>query len=118
MINSNKDLKLAIIGLGYVGLPLALEFAKKRLIIGFDINKKRINELNSGIDKNLEFTKKEFQDSNQRLPSRLLVVVSIGVKCEDLHYVNLVEPWRYQKILNSLESGSRGLNAWAEWCHH
>ena len=65
MINSNKDLNLAIIGLGYVGLPLALEFAKKRSVIGFDINKKRINELKSGIDKNLEFTKKEIQDSNQ-----------------------------------------------------
>ena len=63
MINSNKDLKLAIIGLGYVGLPLALEFAKKRPVIAFDINKKRINELKSGVDKNLEFTKKEFQKS-------------------------------------------------------
>jgi len=65
MINSNKDLKLAIIGLGYVGLPLALEFAKKRSVVGFDINKERIKELNSGIDKNLEFTKKELQDSKQ-----------------------------------------------------
>ena len=36
------NLKLAIIGLGYVGLPLALEFAKKRYVIGFDIKKKRI----------------------------------------------------------------------------
>ena len=62
MIGSNKDLKLAIIGLGYVGLPLALEFAKKRSVVGFDINKERIKELNSGIDKNLEFTKKELQD--------------------------------------------------------
>ncbi|MDC0951261.1 Vi polysaccharide biosynthesis UDP-N-acetylglucosamine C-6 dehydrogenase TviB [Candidatus Pelagibacter sp.] len=65
MINSNKDLKIAIIGLGYVGLPLALEFAKKRSVIGFDIDHKRIDELKSGIDKNLEFTKKEIQDSNQ-----------------------------------------------------
>jgi UDP-N-acetyl-D-galactosamine dehydrogenase len=38
MINKIKDLQLAIIGLGYVGLPLALEFAKKRKVIGFDIN--------------------------------------------------------------------------------
>jgi UDP-N-acetyl-D-galactosamine dehydrogenase len=54
MINKHEDLKLAIIGLGYVGLPLALEFSKKKSVIGFDTNKKRINELNSGIDKNLE----------------------------------------------------------------
>ena len=59
MIRKSKDLKLAIIGLGYVGLPLALEFSKKRLVIGFDIYKKRIKELSSGIDKNLEFSKKE-----------------------------------------------------------
>ena len=65
MINKNKDLKLAIIGLGYVGLPLALEFAKKRKVVGFDISKKRIEELRSGIDRNLEFTKNELRNLNQ-----------------------------------------------------
>ena len=59
MINKIKDIKLAIVGLGYVGLPLALEFAKKKNVIGFDINKKRIKELNSGLDQNLEFNKKK-----------------------------------------------------------
>ncbi|WP_200763297.1 Vi polysaccharide biosynthesis UDP-N-acetylglucosamine C-6 dehydrogenase TviB [Nitrosophilus alvini] len=47
-------MKLAIIGLGYVGLPLAVEFAKKYKVIGFDINQKRIEELNRGIDSTLE----------------------------------------------------------------
>ncbi len=61
MIKHKKNLKLAIIGLGYVGLPLALEFAKKRLVVGFDINKKRIKELKYGFDKNLEFNKKEIK---------------------------------------------------------
>ena len=61
MISKCKDLKLAIIGLGYVGLPLALEFDKKKLVIGFDISKKRIKELNSGIDRNLEFNKQTLQ---------------------------------------------------------
>ena len=65
MINTTKDIKLGIIGLGYVGLPLALEFAKNRKVIGFDIKKKRIEELNSGIDKNLESSKEEFQNSKQ-----------------------------------------------------
>jgi UDP-N-acetyl-D-galactosamine dehydrogenase len=46
--------KIAIIGLGYVGLPLAVEFAKKFFVVGFDINKQRINELNTGLDKTLE----------------------------------------------------------------
>ena len=41
MKSKTKSLKLAIIGLGYVGLPLALEFAKKRPTIGFDLNKNR-----------------------------------------------------------------------------
>jgi UDP-N-acetyl-D-glucosamine/UDP-N-acetyl-D-galactosamine dehydrogenase len=56
-----KKLKVAIIGLGYVGLPLALEFAKKRKVIGFDVNKKRIEELKSGFDRNLESTKSELK---------------------------------------------------------
>ena len=63
MIRSNKDIKLVIIGLGYVGLPLALEFAKKRKVIGFDIDKNRIKELNSGLDKNLEFNKNQILSS-------------------------------------------------------
>jgi UDP-N-acetyl-D-galactosamine dehydrogenase len=65
MINKIKDIKIAIIGLGYVGLPLALEFAKNRKVIGFDLKKKRIEELNSGIDKNLESSKEELQNSKQ-----------------------------------------------------
>jgi UDP-N-acetyl-D-galactosamine dehydrogenase len=46
--------KIAIIGLGYVGLPLAVEFAKKYPVIGFDINQKRVDELNQGKDFTLE----------------------------------------------------------------
>lgn len=46
--------KITVIGLGYVGLPLAVEFAKKFLVIGFDINQPRIDELNNGVDKTLE----------------------------------------------------------------
>jgi len=59
-----KDIRLAVIGLGYVGLPLALEFSKRRKVIAFDINKKRVRELRSGIDKNKENTKEELKKSN------------------------------------------------------
>ena len=52
MILSNK--KVAVIGLGYVGLPLAVEFARKRSVVGFDINQKRIDELRNGHDNTLE----------------------------------------------------------------
>jgi len=51
--------KITIIGLGYVGLPLAIEFAKKFSVIGFDISEKRVSELKKGIDSNGEFTNNE-----------------------------------------------------------
>lgn len=46
---SGKE-KLALVGLGYVGMPIAVEFAKHVPVIGFDINEKRINEYKNGID--------------------------------------------------------------------
>lgn len=60
----NLDQKtIAVIGLGYVGLPLAVEFAKKRVVIGFDIQAKRIEELTSGIDRTLELSKEELKEA-------------------------------------------------------
>jgi UDP-N-acetyl-D-galactosamine dehydrogenase len=56
-----KNKKIALIGLGYVGLPLAVEFGKKREIIGFDINKNRINDLKRGIDVTLEITARDLK---------------------------------------------------------
>jgi len=58
-----SDKKIALIGLGYVGLPLAVEFGKKRTVIGFDINQPRINDLNNGIDSTLETTPEELKDA-------------------------------------------------------
>lgn len=58
---NTTDKKIAIIGLGYVGLPLAVEFGKTRPVIGFDINKKRIAELESGQDHTLEVTSEELK---------------------------------------------------------
>lgn len=56
-----KDTTLAVIGLGYVGLPLAVEFGKKRRVVGFDINAKRIAELRAGDDRTLETEPDELQ---------------------------------------------------------
>ncbi|NNJ84543.1 MAG: Vi polysaccharide biosynthesis UDP-N-acetylglucosamine C-6 dehydrogenase TviB, partial [Gammaproteobacteria bacterium] len=56
-----KHIKLAIIGLGYVGLPLAVEFGRKRSVVGFDINQRRIDELKSGDDCTLETTQDELK---------------------------------------------------------
>ena len=55
--------QIAVIGLGYVGLPLAVEFGYKRSVIGFDINESRINELKKGIDNTLEISNQELKDA-------------------------------------------------------
>ena len=57
------DIKLAIIGLGYVGLPLAVEFGKKRPVLGFDINQARIDALKTGHDATLEVSDEELAEA-------------------------------------------------------
>lgn len=59
----NKDIRVAVIGQGYVGLPLAVEFGKKFQTLGFDINHSRIAELQSGTDGTLEVSPSELADS-------------------------------------------------------
>ena len=57
-----KNPRIAIIGLGYVGLPLAVEFAKKFNVLGYDINSKRVSDLNQGNDFTLEISQKQLND--------------------------------------------------------
>ncbi|MDB0010612.1 nucleotide sugar dehydrogenase [Gammaproteobacteria bacterium] len=69
-----KELNIAVIGLGYVGLPLAVEFSKKFPVLGFDLSSKRIKELNNRIDKTNELSPKELEhalshDGNLELSS-------------------------------------------------
>ncbi|NUF24530.1 Vi polysaccharide biosynthesis UDP-N-acetylglucosamine C-6 dehydrogenase TviB [Acinetobacter oleivorans] len=59
------DLRIAIIGLGYVGLPLAVEFGKKVSVVGFDIYQKRISELKNGQDHTLEVSPEELKQAAQ-----------------------------------------------------
>jgi UDP-N-acetyl-D-galactosamine dehydrogenase len=63
MLHSLENVKLGIIGLGYVGLPLAVEFGKKYPTLGFDINTKRVGELKQGHDFTLELSSEELADS-------------------------------------------------------
>ena len=67
----SKKEKLAIIGLGYVGLPIALEFARKISVIGFDINAKRIDMMRHGIDPSNELEKEEFENCDIKFVSCL-----------------------------------------------
>lgn len=60
-----QDVKLAVVGLGYVGLPLAVEFGKKRPVLGFDINPQRIAELRDGKDHTLEVEPQELAQASQ-----------------------------------------------------
>lgn len=62
---SLDNAKIGIIGLGYVGLPLAVEFGKKFETLGFDINKARVAELNSGADSTLECSPAELKEASQ-----------------------------------------------------
>lgn len=60
-----QNIKLAVIGLGYVGLPLAVEFGKQRPVIGFDIDKERIDQLRAGTDRTLEVEEHDLLAANQ-----------------------------------------------------
>jgi len=64
-------IKICVIGLGYVGLPLALNVSKKFKTIGFDINKKRIAQLKKHSDNNFEFKKKDFKNKNIQFTDKL-----------------------------------------------
>ena len=59
----NSKTAIGVVGLGYVGLPLAVEFGRKRPVIGFDTNDVRIEELSKGIDRTLETTDKELSEA-------------------------------------------------------
>ncbi len=76
---SIADLKIAVIGLGYVGLPLAVEFGKKVPVVGFDIYQKRIDELKSGQDHTLEVSPEELKQANH---------LSYSANLEDLKSCN------------------------------
>ena len=81
-----KDKKIAIIGLGYVGLPLAVEFAKLYKVLGFDIDKKRIDDLNKGEDKTKEANIKD------------LVLVKKGCEKTGLSFSSNVEDLKNYNI--------------------
>jgi len=61
--NSTIPPSIAIVGLGYVGLPLAVAFAKKYTVIGFDMNETRVKDLQNGKDITLECSKEEIQNA-------------------------------------------------------
>lgn len=85
---SGQD-KLALVGLGYVGMPIAVEFAKHVPVIGFDINKKRVNEYKNGIDSTNEIgeeikkTTVDFTDDPNRLQESRFIIVAVPTPVND-----------------------------------
>ena len=71
-----KKSTIAIIGLGYVGLPLAVAFASKYQVIGFDINTKRVAQLQLGNDTTLEVSSKELTNALDNPSDHGLIVTS------------------------------------------
>ena len=86
-----SNIKIGVIGLGYVGLPLAVEFGKKFDVVGFDINQTRIGELQSGVDHTLEVSSDELKDSPrlsfsadlQQLASCNFYIVTVPTPIDD-----------------------------------
>ena len=89
-----KNIKICVIGLGYVGLPLALEFGKKFQTIGFDINKKRVNQLKNFKDINNEFSINDIKNSK-----KLHFTVTL-IKLISRAFTLLLYPRRLKKIMS------------------
>ncbi|MDC0443017.1 Vi polysaccharide biosynthesis UDP-N-acetylglucosamine C-6 dehydrogenase TviB [Gammaproteobacteria bacterium] len=114
MINQFKksNLKIAIIGLGYVGLPLAVEFGKKFKVIGFDINNHRIESLNYGHDQTLEISKSElkkaknlrFTSDKDLLAQSNIYIVTVPTPIDDFKRPNLDPLIKASRMIGKLLS--------------
>lgn len=92
----NKEAKLAVIGLGYVGLPIALEFAKKIKVVGFDINDERVEMMKNKIDPSNELEASEFEGCDITFTANLddlkdvqFFVVAVPTPIDDANLPNL-----------------------------
>ena len=97
-----ERLKIAIIGLGYVGLPLAVEFGKHVSTVGFDINTTRINELKNGFDHTLEVTQQELQKQT------LLSYTSDIAQLDQSNFYNVTVPTRRSSSPGSGQGRGKG----------
>ena len=91
-----KQARLAVIGLGYVGLPLAIAFSKHLNVLGYDISKRKIDELQSGIDTTNEVgdlvlikTSAEFTNDAKELERCIFIVVAVPTPINDDKSPNL-----------------------------
>jgi UDP-N-acetyl-D-galactosamine dehydrogenase len=105
----DKKAKLAVIGLGYVGLPIALEFAKKTSVIGFDINAKRVEMMKQGIDPSNELEKEAFEgcditftDSLDTLREARFYIVAVPTPVDEHNVPDLVPVQRASETIGKV----------------
>ena len=105
----DRKAKLAVIGLGYVGLPIALEFARKISVIGFDINAKRIDLMKNGIDPSNELEKEAFNDCDITFTNSLDVlreanffIVAVPTPVDDHNVPDLIPVQRASETIGKV----------------
>jgi UDP-N-acetyl-D-glucosamine/UDP-N-acetyl-D-galactosamine dehydrogenase len=101
--------KLAVIGLGYVGLPIALEFARKISVIGFDVNAKRIEMMRQGIDPSNELDKEDFAgcdimftDSTDVLKEAKFFIVAVPTPVDEHNIPDLVSVLKASETIGNV----------------
>ena len=94
IIINEKNIKISVIGLGYVGLPLAVEFSKKYRVIGFDINKERVSNLKIGIDETNEVDHNELRKSQNITNKKGLLVTDKvdNIQTCNIHIITVPTP--------------------------
>ena len=105
----DKKAKLAVIGLGYVGLPIALEFARKISVIGFDINEKRVKMMKQGIDPSNELEKEAFDGCDITFTNSLDVlreanffIVAVPTPVDEHHVPDLIPVQRASETIGKV----------------
>ena len=103
-MKKHREIKIAIIGLGYVGLPLAIEFSKFFKTVGYDKNQERITDLKNNNDKTLEVTSEELKKTRLNLTSKIS-----EIKCSNIFIITVPTPVDKNKKpdLSFLSSASR-----------
>lgn len=104
------DRKIAVVGLGYVGLPVAVSFGKKHLVVGFDINEKRIETLKNFIDYTNEVTSEDLKETNikytnnyEDIKSTDFIIVAVPTPIDEYHNPDLTP------LLKASETVGKGL---------
>ena len=101
-------MKIAVIGLGYVGLPLARLFATKYSVVGFDINQSRVDELNSGIDSTLEIEQSLLESVLLKKPTNDAIGLLCSTNLEDIKDCAVIAARMFDHIIIRQEKHLRG----------